>query len=101
MADNELGRKFDTGKLRMSLIPIKCLNAIMGVLEFGASKYAIDNWQAVPDAKTRYYDALLRHLFAWREGEAIDPESGKHHLAHAGCCVIFLLWFALSKKEKK
>jgi hypothetical protein len=29
-------------------------------------------------------------LWAWKEGEQIDPESGKHHLAHALCCLTFL-----------
>lgn len=95
------GRKFDQGKNRLSLIPVKCLNAIMHVLEFGALKYEVDNWQKVPDASNRYYDAAIRHLFAWREGESIDPESGHYHLAHAACCVIFMLWFDLSKKDNQ
>lgn len=95
------GRKFDQGKNRLSLIPVKCLNAIMNVLEFGALKYEVDNWQKVPDASNRYYDAAIRHLFAWREGESIDPESGHYHLAHAACCVIFMLWFDLSKKDNQ
>jgi len=25
-----------------------------------------------------------------------DPESGEHHLAHAGCCLVFLLWFEVN-----
>jgi hypothetical protein len=25
-----------------------------------------------------------------KQGEQIDPESGKHHLAHALCCLMFL-----------
>lgn len=40
----------------------------------------------------------MRHLTAWWGGEKSDPESGEHHLAHLGCCVIFLLWFDLTKE---
>jgi hypothetical protein len=72
---------------------------IVKVLEFGAKKYDVDNWQRVPQARTRYFDAAMRHLIAWREGESTDAESGLHHLAHAGCCVVFLLWFELTLAE--
>jgi hypothetical protein len=34
----------------------------------------------------------MRHLVAYQSGEEIDPESGKSHLAHAQCCLIFLAW---------
>lgn len=84
--------KFDAGKWRLSLIPVSCIRTIVGVLEFGAAKYALDNWKTVPDARRRYYDAALRHLTAWWDGERNDPESNLPHLAHAACCIIFLLW---------
>lgn len=84
--------KFDAGKWRLSLIPVSCIRTIVGVLEFGAAKYALDNWKTVPDARRRYYDAAIRHLTAWWDGERNDPESSLPHLAHAACCIIFLLW---------
>ena len=40
-----------------------------------------ENWRDVEDANKRYYASLLRHLEAWRAGEADDPESGLHHLS--------------------
>ena len=84
------GRKFDGGKLQYGLLPPLALKAVVDVLTFGAEKYEPDNWKHVPDAKRRYFDAAQRHLWAWKEGEQIDPESGKHHLAHALCCLTFL-----------
>ena len=84
------GRKFDGGKLRYGLLPPLALKATVDVLTFGAEKYEPDNWKHVPDSKRRYFDALQRHVWAWKEGEQIDPESGKHHLAHALCCLMFL-----------
>lgn len=92
------GRKDDTGKLRWSLLPMEPIIEVIKVLEFGAKKYAPNNWQLVPDAQTRYYDAMQRHIHAWRGGERNDPETELHHLAHAGCCVLFAMWFDLKKK---
>lgn len=85
------GRKFDGGKLEYGLLPSQALKATVDVLTFGAQKYDRDNWKHVPDSQRRYFDALQRHVWAWKEGEILDPESGKHHLAHAICCLMFLL----------
>ncbi len=87
-----IGMKNDKSKLRASLLPKGTLNAVIRVLEFGATKYRENNWKHVPDAKTRYYDAMHRHIDAWWGGEQKDPETGEHHLAHATCCAMFLMW---------
>jgi len=84
------GRKFDGGKLEYGLLPPYALKATVDVLTFGAQKYERDNWKKVPDSKRRYFDALQRHVWAWKEGEVLDPETGMHHLAHAMCCLMFL-----------
>lgn len=83
-------RKFDGGKLEYGLVPPLALKEMVKVLTFGAEKYERENWKKVPDSKRRYFDALQRHVWAWKEGEVIDPESGIHHLAHAACCLFFL-----------
>jgi hypothetical protein len=67
------------------------LLAVARVLTFGATKYGPNNWQNVTPFKDRYYAALLRHLFLRASGEVLDAESGLPHLAHAGCCALFLL----------
>lgn len=87
------GVKHDGGKARWSLLPMGPLKDVVDVLEYGAAKYDVDNWKRVPEARTRYFDAAMRHLLAWWGGETHDPESGLPHLAHAVCCVLFLLWF--------
>ena len=87
-----LGRKTDTNKPRWSLLPAGVISQVIKVLEFGALKYQVDNWKHVPDARTRYYDAVMRHLEAWWLGEKNDMESGLPHLVHAACCVLFLMW---------
>ena len=84
------GRKFDGGKLEFGLLPPNALEATVDILTFGAQKYERDNWKRVPDAKRRYFDAMQRHLWAWKKGEQNDQETGKNHLAHALCCLMFL-----------
>ena len=84
------GRKIDGNKLEYGLLPPLALEETVKVLTFGAQKYERDNWQVVPDSKRRYFDALQRHVWAWKQGEQIDTESGIHHLAHAMCCLMFL-----------
>jgi hypothetical protein len=87
----DLGRKLDVGKDRYDLVPEVAEELFVKVLTFGASKYAPQNWRLVPDWAPRYFAALRRHLAAWRRGERLDPETGLPHLAHAMCCVAFLL----------
>ena len=84
------GRKFDGGKPQYGLLPPNALRATVDILTFGAEKYEPDNWKHVPDSKRRYFDAAQRHLWDWKNGEQNDPESGKNHLAHALCCLMFL-----------
>lgn len=92
------GLKFDSEKVRPSLIPVEAMQGIAEVLEFGARKYARDNWKEVYNAEQRYLDALIRHLWAYQSGEDLDPESGLHHMKHIGCCVSFLLYFIEQKR---
>jgi hypothetical protein len=87
-----IGTKYDGKKPRWSLLPAGTVQQIIAVLEFGAAKYTENNWQYVDRGPERYYDALMRHVHAWRDGEKNDQESGLHHLAHAGCCLLFMLW---------
>ena len=93
------GRKHDAGKLQWALLPLIGVREIIRVLTEGAEKYEPDNWQRVPDARRRYYEAIMRHVTAWWEGEKNDSEWDFHHLAHAGCCILFLLWFELTGTE--
>lgn len=85
------GRKDDVGKPRMDLLDRELLEGVARVLAFGAEKYAAHNWRA-GIATSRLYAAAMRHLVASLNGEDVDSESGLDHLAHAGCCLMFLLW---------
>lgn len=89
----DVGTKHDNGKPRWSLVPAGVMRDVIAVLEFGARRYAVNNWMRIDDPGTRYYDAAMRHIDAWRGGERVDGDSGLPHLAHAICCLMFLMWF--------
>ena len=82
--------KFDNEKPGMDLLPVAAKRAIAEVFDFGAKKYARHNWRCGFNY-SRLIAAAERHLDAFNDGEDLDPESGKSHLAHLGCCVLMLL----------
>lgn len=95
------GSKYDTAKPDWSLIQSKALDRYVRVLTFGAAKYDRENWRQVPNLRNRYLAACFRHIVAYLGGEKTDPESGEHHLAHAICCLAFVLEDIIDKGDEK
>jgi len=93
------GVKFDNGKLQWNLLPLEQVEEVVRVLTKGAKKYAPDNWKYVEGPRSRYYDAAMRHLSSWVKGHKKDKQTGCSHLAHAVCCLIFLMWF--DRKDRR
>lgn len=91
------GIKHDKGKNRLDLVDTELVEGVGKVLTFGAKKYSENSWQEVENGKDRYYAALLRHLFAYKNGERLDKESNLSHLYHVATNVMFLIF--LNKKE--
>lgn len=77
------------GKAKWDLLPWDLVEQTVDVLTFGADKYAPESWRQETKSDD-YFAALMRHIVAYRKGEVIDPESGKTHLAHAMCNLIFI-----------
>jgi hypothetical protein len=90
------GRKDDGGKLPIHLLPTDALECITEVLDFGAKKYAPRNWEQGM-AWSRVYRACIGHLWKWWRGVPADAETGKSHLWHAGCCILFLIAYEKRK----
>lgn len=90
--------KFDDDKLPVNLLSSEALLQTAAVLKFGADKYAEHNWRA-GFAWSRPLAAAMRHIMAFNDGEDKDPESGLSHLAHAMCCIMFLLEFEKTHRE--
>ena len=89
--------KYDHGKDQFSLLPSDALRAVVRVFMYGAAKYSAHNYVRGMNW-TRIADAMLRHVFAWLEGEDNDLESGHSHLAHGVCCGLMLLVLVLRGK---
>jgi hypothetical protein len=85
------GVKYDGDKTRWDLLPWREIGQVAQILTMGARKYEDNNWQKVRPV-SRYIAAAFRHITAWIGGEKLDPETGVNHLAHAVCCLLFLLW---------
>ena len=87
------GVKYDQGKPDYTLLTMRNgLDRIVRVLEYGANKYSPDNWRRVEGREKRYRAAAMRHLLADIQSPgSVDPETGESHLAHAACCLLFLL----------
>jgi len=95
---NEQAKKNDDGKPRVDLVPFDAIEAAGEVLAFGAKKYDAWNWtQGTGLAWHRLARAALSHLGKWAMGEDKDPESGLSHLAHALCCLLFLVTYERRK----
>ena len=83
--------KADMGKLRLTLVPIRLIQAVAAVREYGTRKYHDpENWRKVEPQ--RYRDALYRHWLAYlEEPTGVDEESGLPHLWHLACNAAFLI----------
>jgi hypothetical protein len=92
---NMNNEKHDTTKdtnpkdaLGVRKVPIHCVSAAvimemgLGMME-GGRKYGTHNYRSMGVLASVYYDASMRHLMAWWEGEDIDPESGLSHITKA------------------
>jgi hypothetical protein len=84
------GKKFDSQKPMMVLLPPTALTDVAKVLTFGANKYGAHNWRE-GIIHSRLLSATMRHVNSYINGEDLDPESGINHLAHASCNLMMLL----------
>ena len=94
----EIGARFNTGKLKWSLVSWKALAPMVRVLMFGAEKYDDHNWKKGLKY-TEVTESLQRHLNAFIEGEENDPESKLSHVGHILCNAMFLSYMSMYKKD--
>lgn len=85
-------------KVPLSTVPLPVLMEIgLGMAE-GAIKYGRHNYRAVGVRSSVYFDAAIRHLFAFWEGEDIDPDSG---ISHVSKCIATLVVLRDAMIQKK
>lgn len=93
------GKKYDSGKPRLELIPGDVQLECGKVYSFGAEKYAPNNW-ALGISWLRQIGAAERHIQKWKQLEDLDPESGINHLAHAIVDLQMALAYQLRKQDR-
>lgn len=72
-----------TGKVPFSTVPAAVMAEIGLAMLEGARKYRRHNYRAIGVRASVYYDAAIRHLMGWWEGEDTDPDSGLSHITKA------------------
>lgn len=84
---DSVGRK----KVALGLVPGTALAHIAEVLKHGRDAYGDYNWRTDKISASVYYDAALRHLEKWVDGETVDPETRRNHLAHVASNMVIML----------
>ena len=77
-------------KAPMSTVSAAVMAEIGVAMLEGAAKYGRHNYRVVGVRASVYYDATLRHLFSWWEGEDLDPDSGMSHITKAITSLVVL-----------
>lgn len=70
-------------KVPMSCVPSQVMMEVGLAMMEGSLKYGRHNYRATGVRSSVYYDAAMRHLMAFWEGEDTDPDSGLPHLVKA------------------
>lgn len=77
-------------KAGISSVPAQVVAELGLAMLEGAAKYGRHNYRIAGVRASVYYDAAMRHLMAWWEGEDIDPDSGLPHVVKAMACMAVL-----------
>jgi len=75
-------------KTPMSAVPAPVLAELAVGMQEGALKYGRHNFREASLRASVYYDAAMRHLMQFWEGEDIDPDSGASHISKAIACLV-------------
>jgi len=78
-------------KPSLSAIPPAGMFHLGLAMDNGRNKYGAMNWREKKVSSSIYYDAALRHLLSWYDGEDYAEDSGVHHLGHAMACLSIVL----------
>jgi len=70
-------------KVPFSVLSAPVLGEVGLAMMEGARKYGRHNYREAGVMSSVYYDACMRHLTAWWEGENIDADSGMSHITKA------------------
>lgn len=98
MLNPKTGKKFDSNKVPMDLIPYESLEEIAKVLAAGEKKYGTANWANGIEMR-RLLSAAMRHIGQFNSGEDLDEETQTLHVANAAANLIFAIWMMKNRPE--
>ena len=84
---NEQGGQQSKLSGRFDLLPPKAITVVAEVLDYGARRYAPNNWRLIPVED--HVNHALAHLFDY--GMYQSKAKRKEALSHAACRVLFAL----------
>ncbi len=74
-------------KVPLHAVPVKPLLEVGLAMMEGGRKYGTHNYREIGVRMSTYYNAAMRHLMAWWEGEDTDEDSGVPHIIKAIACL--------------
>lgn len=77
-------------KTGLHTTPPRVLLELGAAMSEGAKKYGPYNYRDTAIRSSIYFDAVMRHMYAWWEGEDIDPDSGLPHVVKAMSSLVVL-----------
>lgn len=77
-------------KAPMSTVSAPVIAEVGVAMLEGARKYGRHNYRVAGVRGSVYYDAAMRHLMQWWEGENLDPDSGMSHVTKAIASLVVL-----------
>lgn len=89
-ADTNVKSAAAVGKPTFAAVPPIAFFGLGAAMQDGAKKYGRFNWRTTEVTASVFYDAMLRHIFMWWNGEDHATDSLIHHLNHmqAGAAII-------------
>ena len=89
----EKAKRFNTGKVDLTLIPWDAEIQEALVWMMGEEKYGRNNWEKLwgDDTMDVCLASAMRHINYMKQGEMIDQESGLPHAAHVRCNMAMII----------
>ncbi len=84
-------KTYDEGKPPLAWLPWDGVDEVAMVQAYGHAKYKDFNNFRKGMEVSRNLSCAIRHIRAYMNGEDLDTESGRNHLAHACCRLLFVL----------
>lgn len=76
-------QQFADAKVQFHVLPMQVVAELSVAMLEGATKYGSHNYRKTGARFSTYYNATMRHLVAYLEGEDVDRESGVNHITKA------------------